>query len=125
MRQDNTLADHRRSRKTIERPGRRQRTNPRTSASQPPVWIYFSGAGTLSLAHRRTKYKAAAGDHGLSPPTAEGTCCPQYRARQFERLRKEISLAAVRWHAAARIDCPCPVIRPEAFAHGRALRRPR
>ena len=98
---------------------------PEQARLQPPLRLYLPGAGALSVADDRAQRRVAAGDHGLRRRERRRARRTLSETRQSRRLRAQISLAAVRRHAAARIDRARAIVRSGAVADGRAVRRAR
>ena len=114
---DLTDADDRRD------PGQRQAGAP--GAPGPRLRDGLPGAGAHGLADRREERRAAARDHGLRAGRAERGARPRCWISWSCGVRRPAPVAAVGRHAAARRDRPGPRLRPEAAAHGRAVRRAR
>ena len=99
----------------LQRPTLRDHSDQRRDAGAgavgPPLRLYFSGAGALSLADDRAQRRLAAGNHGLRRPGAPQARRTISQAGEPFRLRTQISVAAFRRHAAAGVDRPRAVVR--------------
>ena len=107
LREDDAAARHRRSRAADFRVDTGQRTHARRSSPHPLLRLRLPSAGALSLAHHRKECRAAARSDRDAGGRTRGEGAEEPRARQPDGLRAPLPLAALRWHAAARLDRPC------------------
>ena len=82
----------------------RQRHERGERAAGAQLRLRVPGAGAVSVAHHREEPEAAAGDHGLFGSRAAAAGRALSLAGQSDRLRAQISLAALGRHAAAGLD---------------------
>ncbi len=103
-----------------------QRHDAGASAREARLWLCLPGAGALSVAHdREAMSRCRWRSWAIAKAEQASADRAHARPRQPVRLREEISLAALRRHAAARLDRPRAGLRRRPAADGRAVRRAR
>ena len=100
---------------------------PERGAAEARLWLRLPGAGALSLAHHRA---ATSRCRWRSWALGEAERRRAHRARTLDLVNltgfeQQVSLAALRRHAAARLDRPRARLRCRPAADGRAVRRAR
>src|SRR5207244_7590360 len=114
LREVDAAADRRRPDPAELRSADRERQVGPPGAARPRLRDRLPGRRPLRLAHRREEHPTAARDARLGPQ-APGRARPRDdAARRADRLREAPSLAALGRDAAAGLDRPRTLVRPEA-----------
>src|ERR1019366_7119314 len=90
----------------------------RASAQAAGLRLRLSGTGAVSLTQRRTQRDAAIGSHGPTPRRASGPSGPRAGPGRTRGVPATVSVATIRWHAAARLDRARIELRAKSIADG-------
>ena len=105
--------------------GARERQAGPTGPARPRLRDRLPGGGALRLAHGREEHRPAARAAEVGSRPTRAPASPRCSSSSSSPASSATTLAAVRWHAAARLDRPRPLVLAGAAADGRAVRRAR